>query len=181
MTMAVYFDDGACGTQLYGNVFYKAGSRTIMLGGGSYNPIYNNIFIGSELAIHLDNRLEKEGKSGPSKGSIIDIRLKQVNYNSSPYSQAYPGLATYFKDHLETPQHNDIENNVFVNIGQLHNGEAEWGPIHDNNLITKEDPGFMDASKLNFTLKESAEVFKKLPGFKSIPFKEMGLRNNQNK
>lgn len=175
MTMAVYYDDGACGTQLYGNVFYKAGSRTIMLGGGSYNPIYNNIFIESEMAIHLDNRLDGPQKSSLTKGSMFDSRLERVNYSQPPYSTAYPGLATYFKDNPGIPKHNDIENNVFVNIGQLNNGEAAWGPIHDNNLITNEDPGFIDASKLNFTLKENAEVFKKLPEFKAIPFSEMGL------
>jgi hypothetical protein len=87
-------------------------------------------------------------------------------------------LVTYFNDHPEIPKHNDIENNVFVNIGQLNNGEARWGPIHDNNLITTEDPGFMDASSLNFTLKEGAEVFKKLPEFKTIPFTEIGLIKN---
>ncbi len=175
MTMAVYYDDGACGTQLYGNVFYKAGSRTIMVGGGSYNPIYNNIFIDSELAIHLDNRLDGWYNSSLAPGAIFEIRLKEVHHVKAPYSVAYPALVTYFNDHPEIPKHNNIENNVFVNIGQLNNGEAEWGPIHDNNLITTEDPGFMDASTLNFTLIEGAEVFEKLPDFKAIPFSEIGL------
>jgi len=178
MTMAVYYDDGACGTQLYGNVFYKAGSRTIMIGGGSYNPIYNNIFIDSELVFHLDNRLDGWAKSNLSLGSIFHIRLKQVNYNKPPYSTAYPGLANYFKNHPEIPKHNDIENNVFVNIVKLHNGKSVWGPIHDNNFNTTEDPGFMDASKLDFTLRKNSEVFKKLPEFKSIPFAEIGLIKN---
>ncbi|HEY3369783.1 MAG TPA: right-handed parallel beta-helix repeat-containing protein [Prolixibacteraceae bacterium] len=175
MTMAVYYDDGACGTELYGNVFYRAGSRTIMLGGGSYNPIYNNIFIESELAIHLDNRLEKSQQSSLPKGSMFDSRLERVNYSQPPYAIAYPGLATYFKDNPGIPKHNDIANNVFVNIGQLHNGEAQWGPIHDNNLVIHEDPGFIDASKHNFTLKYNSEIFNKLHEFKAIPFTKMGL------
>jgi len=179
MTMAVYYDDGACGTQLYGNVFYKAGSRTIMVGGGSYNPIYNNIFIDSELVFHLDNRLDGWAKANISPGNIYYKRLKQINYNKPPYSNAYPGLATYFKNHPEIPKHNDIENNVFVNIVKLHNGEAVWGPIHDNNFVTSEDPGFMDASKLNFTLRKNSYVFKKLPEFRSIPFSEIGLIKNK--
>lgn len=179
MTMAVYYDDGACGTQLYGNVFYKAGSRTIMVGGGSYNSIYNNIFIESELAFHLDNRLDGWNKNNLSAGSTFAIRLKQVNYKKPPYSEAYPGLRTYIEDHPEIPKRNDIQNNVFVNIKELHNGQKEWGPIHDENIITKEDPGFVDAPNLNFALKENAEVFKKLPGFKAIPFSEIGLINTK--
>ena len=179
MTMAVYYDDGACGTQLYGNVFYKAGSRTIMVGGGSYNPIFNNIFIDSKLVFHLDNRLENWAKNSLSPGGIFEIRMNKVNYQKAPYSVAYPELVNYFKDSPQIPIHNDIKNNLFVNIKELHNGQKEWGPIHDENVITNEDPGFADAANLNFTLKENSSIFKKLPEFKSIPFSEIGLIKNK--
>ena len=175
MTMAVYYDDGACGTQLYGNVFYKAGSRTIMLGGGSYNPISNNIFIDSELALHLDNRLDGWAKNSLLPGGIFEIRMNKVSYNKPPYSDAYPELVTYFKDSPQTPKHNDIQNNLFVNVKELHNGQKEWGPIHVENVITIEDPGFVDAANLNFTLRENSEIFKKLPEFKPVPFSQIGL------
>ena len=175
MTMAVYYDDGACGTQLYGNVFYKAGSRTIMLGGGSYNPIFNNIFINSKLALHLDNRLDGWAKNSLLPGGIFEIRMNKVSYNKPPYSDAYPELVTYFKDSPQTPKHNDIQNNLFVNVKELHNGQKEWGPIHVENVITIEDPGFVDAANLNFTLRENSEIFKKLPEFKPVPFSQIGL------
>jgi len=182
MTMAVYYDDGACGTQLYGNVFYKAGSRTIMVGGGSYNPIFNNIFINSELALHLDNRLDGWAKNSLYPGGIFEIRMNKVNYNIAPYSLAYPELVTYFKDSPQIPKHNDIKNNLFVNIKELHNGQKEWGPIHDENVTTNEDPGFVDASDLDFTLRDNSAIFKKLPEFKPIPFNEIGLiKSNKNK
>jgi hypothetical protein len=175
MTMAVYYDDGACGSELYGNVFYKAGSRTIMVGGGSYNPIFNNIFIDSKMAIHLDNRLVNWAKSSLAPGGLFDLRLRSVNYRNPPYSKEYPGLADYFGNHPEIPQHNGIRNNVFVHVEQLHNGKKEWGPVDDENLVTEEDPGFVNAAGLDFNLKADAIVFKKLPGFKAVPFSEMGL------
>ncbi len=173
--IAVYFDDGACGSQLYGNVFYKAGTRTVMILGGSYNPVFNNIFVECPIAFYLENVLANKFKSKLEPGGIFEARLKQVNYNRPPYSTAYPALATYFQDHPEVPKHNDIQNNVFVNIGQLYDGKKEWGPILDNNFITREDPGFVDASKQNFALNENAGIYKKLPGFKAIPFSEIGL------
>jgi parallel beta-helix repeat protein len=173
--MAVYYDDGACGTQLYGNVFYKAGTRTVMILGGSYNAVFNNIFIESPMVFHLENSQATWAKAKVAPGGTFDIRLKAVNYKNPPYSKAYPVLTTYFEDHPEIPKHNDIQNNVFVNIGELNNGKKEWGPIHDNNLITKDDPGFVDASKSNFALKQNSIVFKKLPGFKPIPFSKIGL------
>ncbi len=179
MTMAVYFDDGACGSEVYGNVFYKAGTRTIMVGGGSYNHILNNIFVDSRMSFHLDDRLSNWSKHVLDSGGLFPFRLRQAGYDRPPYSTAYPWLAGYFRNHPELPQHNDIENNVFVNVAELHNGKAEWGPIHDNNLITTDDPGFVNAAGLDFSLKKDAEVYKKLPGFKAIPFSEMGLTKNQ--
>ncbi|HWK05843.1 MAG TPA: right-handed parallel beta-helix repeat-containing protein [Puia sp.] len=178
MTMAVYFDDGACGSEVYGNVFYKAGTRTIMVGGGSYNHIFNNVFIGSKMALHLDDRLSNWAKHSLDSGGLFALRLRQVGYDHAPYSAVYPWLAAYFRSHPEVPQHNDIENNVFAQVEELHNGSAEWGPIHADNLITQSDPGFVDPAGLNFTLKKEAEVFKRLPGFKPIPFSEIGLIKN---
>lgn len=175
MTMAVYLDDGACGTSVYGNVFYKAGTRTIMVGGGSYNHIYNNIFVESKMAFHLDDRLSNWSKNSLDSGGLFAFRLNQVKYSEPPYSTAYPGLAGYFRNHPEIPQHNDIENNVLVKVARVHNGKAEWGPIHENNLITQTDPGFVNARDFDFSLKTDAEVFKRLPGFKTIPFSDIGL------
>ena len=45
-----------------------------------------------------------------------------------------------------------------------------------DNLVTAGDPGFVDAAKGNFALKPDSEVFKKIPGFKPIPFDQIGLR-----
>lgn len=175
MTMAVYFDDGACGSQVYGNVFYKAGTRTIMVGGGSYNHIFNNIFIDSKMAFHLDDRLSNWSRHVLDTGGLFPFRLRQAGYDHPPFSTAYPWLPGYFRNHPEIPQHNDIENNVLVNVEQLHNGDAAWGPIHANNFITADDPGFADAAHLDFTVKQGSEIFKQLPGFTPIPFGTIGL------
>ena len=119
-TIAVYLDDGACGTQVYGNVFYKAGTMTIDVGGGSYNEVRDNIFIESPLAIHVDNRLELAHwmKEYVLPGNLFEERLKEVNYLQPPYSEQYPGLVTYF-DHPGLPRHNDMARNIFVNVKQV--------------------------------------------------------------
>jgi beta-glucosidase len=174
-TMAVYFDDGACGSEVYGNIFYKAGDRTVFVGGGSYNHIHNNILIDSKMAFHLDDRLENWQKKSLEPGGLFAFRLEAVHYTQPPYAIAYPWLAGYFDHHPEVPRHNDIENNVLVNVSILHNGQSAWGPIHDDNWTTTGDPGFTDAKAMDFTLRKDAPVFQKLPGFKDIPFKEIGL------
>lgn len=177
VTMAVYFDDGACGTKVYGNVFYKAGDRTVFIGGGSYNPVYNNIFIDSKMAFHLDDRLANWQKNNLAPGGLLEFRLKQAHHKDPPYSAAYPWLAGYFDHHPEIPSHNDIENNVLVHVGVLNDGKKEWGPIRENNWITEEDPGFVDARSMNFSLRRDAPVYRKLPGFREIPFADIGPRS----
>ena len=50
--------------------------------------------------------------------------------------------------------------------------------IRDDNWITDEDPGFIDAENGNFLLKEAAKVFEKIPEFQSIPFDKIGVNKN---
>ena len=173
MIMAVYHDDGACGMEVTGNIFYKAGSRTIMIGGGNDNIYRNNIFIDCPLAFHLDDRLLGWAKSSLDKDGIFKKRLAAVNYRQAPYSTAYPKLSSYFEDNPGLPKRNFIDNNVFVNVKILHNGNPAWSYI-GKCYISCGDPGFVDAGKMNFELNPSSEIFKILPGFKAIPFSKIG-------
>lgn len=43
---ATYHDDGACGAEVYGNIYYKAGSLPVLIGGGHNNHYRHNIFRG---------------------------------------------------------------------------------------------------------------------------------------
>lgn len=55
---ATYHDDGACGAEVYGNIYYKAGSLPVLIGGGHNNHYRHNIFIDSPVAIHIDARMQ---------------------------------------------------------------------------------------------------------------------------
>ncbi|MGJ7032449.1 right-handed parallel beta-helix repeat-containing protein [Niabella hirudinis] len=182
MIMAVYHDDGACGGEVTGNVFYKAGSRTVMIGGGNDNVYRNNIFIDCPLAFHLDNRLMGWAKSFIEKDGLFQKRLEAVNYKKPPYATAYPSLVHYFEDSAGLPKRNFIDGNVFVNVKQLHNGRPGWSYI-GKNLELSGDPGFVDMGKMNFELRASSKVFSLLPGFKAIPFGKIGVQkiNSSNK
>ena len=45
-----------------------------------------------------------------------------------------------------------------------------------DNLVTSQDPGFVDFAAGNYALKPGSEVFSKIPGFQNIPFDKMGLQ-----
>jgi len=173
--MAIYHDDGACGMEVTGNVFYKAGSRTVMIGGGNDNVYRNNVFIDCPLAFHLDNRLMGWAKSSLDKGGIFETRLAAVDYKHPPYATAYPKLVNYFIDLPGLPKRNYIDNNAFINVKILHNGSPEWSYI-GKNYFSGDKSIFVDYDKMDFTLKADAEVFKLLPGFKAIPFNTIGIQ-----
>lgn len=198
--MAVYVDDGACGTQVYGNIFYKAGTKSVMIGGGQNNDFSNNIFIDVPLAFHIDSRLLEWSKNKVARGGIFDYRLDLVKHDEPPYSNRYPKLAGYWDNLPALPLDNDINNNVFVDVEQIHNFEEMWyypmqvltgdekefykknKPDFDNldalNFITEEDPGFVDPDKLNYSLMERSVVFDSLSHFEPIPFDKIGIDKN---
>ena len=176
MTMAVYLDDGACGTSVYGNLFLKAGSRTIMMGGGSFNPMTANIFIDSPMAIHLDNRLENWAKDWLKPGDLFEKELGEVNYQNPPYSLQYPGLIHYFENHPEIPKGNDVTFNLFVRVKEIHNGKAAWGPVQGNNRIVSSHIDLSNLKEIGWTKKDLRAIRKKIPDFRPVDPAAIGRR-----
>jgi len=176
-THAVYHDDGACGMEVFGNIFYKAGERAALIGGGHDNPYTNNIFIDTEIAIHVDNRSQQGwGKYIVEKGGLVDKRLKMVNHDEPPYITRYPNLAKHWDDNPSLPKRNTVSKNIFYNVEQIVAGNKEWLPFKDDNWITDEDPGFVDEENMNFELKEDAKAFESIPGFEPILFSKIGVQ-----
>jgi hypothetical protein len=175
LIVSVYHDDGACGMEVTGNIFFRGGLRTVLIGGGSDNVYRNNIFIDEKMAFHQDNRLMGWAKSSLGKESIFVKRVEAVNPKQPPYSIAYPNLSNYFEDNPALPKRNFIENNVFINVKLLTNGKAEWSNI-GKNYVGFGDPGFENYKEMNFQLKPSSEIFKILPEFKAIPFNKIGIQ-----
>ena len=170
---ATYHDDGACGSEVYGNIYFKAGSLPVLIGGGMDHKYYNNIFIDSPTAIHLDNRLQNWAGSMLDKGGIYDKRLQAVNYTQPPYSVKYPELVNYWQEDPAFPKRNRIYGNLFYNITNLLHGDSQWGEFW-NNWATNEDPGFVDPSDPLKGFRKDAPVFKRIVGFKDIPYGEIG-------
>ncbi|MCK5835144.1 MAG: right-handed parallel beta-helix repeat-containing protein, partial [Lentisphaeria bacterium] len=164
-TWTIYYDDGACGNQAYGNVFQRAGKGGVFLiGGGSYNKVINNIFIDCGLAVHIDNRNAGWGGSVLKAGGLFQTRLAAVNYSKPPYSTAYPELKDFFNDSPRVPK-NEVTRNVFYNCNRILSRNFKT-TLFENNFQTKTDPGFVNLNDKNFALKKSSVVYKKIKGFK---------------
>lgn len=170
---ATYHDDGACGGEVYGNIYYKAGSIPVLIGGGHQNHYKNNIFVDSPIAIRVDNRMQNWGKSMVEKGGVIDQRLKTVNYKQPPYSKAYPWLPTYWESDPSYPQGNLIEGNLFYQIGNVVAGRTEWLEMN-NNWVTSTNPGWVDPSNPLKGFEADAPVYRMIKDFPLLPFSKIG-------
>ncbi|MCP4641142.1 MAG: right-handed parallel beta-helix repeat-containing protein [bacterium] len=174
--MAVYLDDAASGTIIYGNVFCRA-SRAAFIGGGRDNVVDNNIFVECHPGVHIDSRGLGWAKKYIVKGGGWHMydKLEAMNYTEPPYSTRYPKLVGILDDDPAVPKDNIITRNVF--FGGDHFGLSKEGKqfaaIKDN--FTEGDPGFVDLEKMNLQLKDDSPVYEKVPGFKRIPFERIGL------
>ncbi len=113
---AVYLDDWASGTTIYGNVFYRAG-RAAFIGGGRDNIVENNIFVECDPSVHVDARglgwaKYYFDKSNPNYVNTLFDRMEAVNYSQPPYNEKYPELLTLYDDEPAIPKNNKVIRNV---------------------------------------------------------------------
>ncbi|WP_159473626.1 right-handed parallel beta-helix repeat-containing protein [Dyadobacter sp. 3J3] len=135
-TTAIYHDDGACGMEVFGNIFFKAGTIPVLIGGGQDISYKNNLFIDSPLGIHVDNRFQNWSKNSLDKDGVIDKRLKAVKFDQQPYSVRYPELVNYWKDNPAIPKRLVFDNNIFVRITTTRKGEDSWFIWSENNKVS---------------------------------------------
>ena len=118
------------------------------------------------------------------KGIYTKRLTESVDIRKPPYSTRYPLL----KDWLDLlpdgktyvgmrPRRNVFEGNVLVKYDETFRmvgryAQCEFG----ENYIAQGDPGFVDEANMNFSLKEDSAVFREIPGFKKIPFDQIGPR-----
>lgn len=170
---ATYHDDGACGMEVFGCLYYKAGTIPVLIGGGHDNIYKNNIFVDVPQAFHIDNRMEGWSKATMDKGGIFEQRLNTVHYDQPPYVTAYPLLAGYWENNPRIPRGNQISSNLFFQVKRILNGQPAWAEW-SNNYITNLNPGFKDPDDPIKGFLPDAAVYKYIYDFSPLPFEEMG-------
>ena len=175
---AIYLDDFASGTTVFGNVVYRAG-RGALIGGGRDNQLKNNIFIDCRQATVLDARGTGWAKNyfDGSDTTLID-RLKAVNYREPPYSVRYPELRVLYDKNPALPEGNSFVGNISAGGPGLELREALASTTVkvEANLVD-EDPGFVDRAQLNFQLKDGSAPLRH--GFQRIPMERIGLYRDE--
>lgn len=176
-TSAIYHDDGASGMEVFGNIFYKAGTIPVLIGGGQDISYKNNLFIDSPLGIHVDNRFQNWSKATLSKDGVIDKRLKAVKFDQPPYAVKYPELLNYWKQDPAIPKRLFFDNNIFVRVATTRKGEDAWFNWSENNRV-------MDTYPYNWKMMDSRHF---IPddsqlitpaGWQTLPVEKIGILKN---
>ena len=174
--VGVYLDDMFCGTEISGNVFYRV-TRAAFIGGGRDCTVRNNVFVDCDPALHVDARAM--GWAGYHVATTMTQRLKAIPYKTPPWSTRYPRLVGILEDEPAVPKGNLIAGNVSTG-GRWDGVQGNARPyVNFKDNLVGEDPRFVDAAKMNFQLKDDSPVYRKVPGFKRIPFDQIGLVRDQ--
>jgi hypothetical protein len=172
-TYGVYLDDGACGVNVIGNVFFKVQGERAVHSWGHDHVIRNNVFVDTRASIHpaMDNRNWPAHIGSPLQ--VLRLR-KRMDILQPPHITRYPELARLFEKDPNYPRRSVVHHNISVRSG-------EFGAGHDRqgNWVTGEDPGFVDAAGGNFQFKPDAPVWTKAPGFQRIPLERIGLYTDE--
>lgn len=188
---AIYFDDGDCGDTVYGNVFYRCGEPgfggfgTVFCHGGHSNLVENCIFVDCRRPLGSSPWPQKrwaEFLQSPLEQTRL---LKEVCVTSAVWTAHYPAIASIFEPETDTNRWNLAVNNAFVDcpleLPGRKPGEKKPGIVagrwatNTTDVVFAGDPGFVNAATKNFALRPDADLFKRIPAFKPIPFEKIGL------
>lgn len=174
---AIYFDDGDCGETVFGNIFLRTGEPgkgsfgAVFSHGGHGNLAENNIFIDCKRPLGSAPWNDKRWKDYIDAPLWQQRLLKDVDITGSVYTKHYPHLIGFMNGAPQEKRKNFAKRNLFINRTLEPSGN--W-TLDGSNWTTDHDPGFTDAKNNDFRLKLDAEVFKKIPGFQTIPFEKIG-------
>jgi hypothetical protein len=176
---AVYFDDGDGGDFVIGNLFFRCGDPgkgsfgTVFSHGGHGLTAEDNIFLECKRPLGSAPWNDKRWKESLNP----QLLLQDVDITSEVYLKRYPELAGYMDPQPGQPRVSLARRNVLALGASVSSGNWQVSP--EENWITDQDPGFVDAAKGNFNLRPGAEVFRRLPGFQAPPFAKMGLYQDE--
>jgi len=174
MVQAIYLDDCASGTTVFGNILVRAG-RAVQIGGGRDNLIENNIFIACNPAVQVDARgLTWASFWFDGRDNTLIDRLRAMNYDKPPYSVRYPELARILEDEPAVPKGNRIVRNICVGGRWLDllDGLTERIIFIKDNLVDVPQV-FLSPDEGDYRLREDSPAHE--IGFKQIPMECIGL------
>ena len=204
--IAVYSDWFSQGFTIEENIFYRIGDKegmheyiALVNSSGRYNHILNNVFVDCsipyERGYNMSYNYRENGRDKELMKQWTDL-FQANKVLESVYGIRYPELHQFFEEDAWFPTTSRFERNLIYNkdvplnkkyISEhfiMDRSDKGWGQHEDlanarDNWVTNDDPGFVDLDAVNLLFKENARVFDEIPGFRNIPFSEIGVRENK--
>lgn len=138
--VAIYLDDMASGTHVYGNLIVDV-YRPILVGGGRDNNIQENVILhGTRSAVYIDNRAMGWAAKTAKPGGLMYQSLQAMPYQQPPWSDQYPHLVHYLEDEPAIPKYNVVTDNVIYDnpVGmEINQYAVTYGTVKDNLIIPR--------------------------------------------
>lgn len=125
--VSIYFDDGFCGAEVYGNTIAHIPYAAILLGGGREINIHHNIFYECGISLMADRRVTTWG---PKLLNRLKKKLGKVDYQSDIWKKAYPRLCSYLEDEPGYPKYNSFTDNIVIGGNHMLFEDAEDAGEH---------------------------------------------------
>jgi hypothetical protein len=173
---AVYHDDGACGCEVYGNIFNRISSPPVQIGGGSDIVYHDNLFMNLDCAaIKIDGRLKTWGAD-----RLNAHRENIAKVDGAAFRAHYPEFEAYLENDPAEPSGNVLTRNVFYNVRwafekvvwseHLYNdiieGSANFVSTMSDNWKTTDNPGLKDPDDPRSGFIADPPLLKHIPGFR---------------
>lgn len=165
LIQGVYMDDAANYGYIHDNIFYKGNYASMMIGGGQYNKVENNIIVDmKQMAIANDNRTETWCTSYIPKYPAQSLYLANVK----DYIVKYPYVSNVPHDTVP-PYGNRFANNISNDKFVFNTRVEELGDIVNNR--TFEDKSiYVDPDNMDFRLKSGTLASKMIPALSEDKF-----------
>jgi hypothetical protein len=99
--------------------------------------------------------------------------FNEVNVHSEIYLAAYPEMKDFMNITKLEQRQNFSFNTIVVGKGEVSRGSQF---INTGFLVSKSNPGFKSLETNDFRIVKGSEIEKKLPDFKFIDFKKIGIQ-----
>jgi hypothetical protein len=188
----IYIDGAGSGVKIQGNILYKAGALcAIQHNGGRDILTQYNICYGHWYGIDISNYAFTYANNIPGDTWNLLDRLLHNNYQSAPWSIAYPNVAQIPNTWVQIQGTHWLEPEGSVCYGNLQFGSSpdvyrqgnsytslapptSWFTQVGSNL-NQVDPLFVDPVNLDFRLQPSSPMYN-IPGFPGIDATKMGIQ-----
>ncbi|MBR4858381.1 MAG: right-handed parallel beta-helix repeat-containing protein [Clostridia bacterium] len=192
----IYFDDGASGQTVYGNIILNCNGYGFLIGGGRNHSISNNIIVNCDKAFFYDERsrnavLDKDFWFEHSReGLDMHRNLLASPWKSEVWQAEYPYMAewslnyndTENPDFIANPSGSKINGNIIVHYkgdtGEFEESVQRYSDISGNGIYRffETDKLFSDYESGNYEIKDIDELRKSFPDFRNIPFDKIGRK-----